>query len=313
MTSAIHAFMNQIVDYAGLFPPASLTLEPAIHNYASYLSSQDSWMIGQFILPATRLKELENYLSLFHSNFPLHCTVLGKKSEEKWAYLEVLKTDLEQIFSMTDRYGDSLKINTLELPLPAIVPDRGLLEIIRVKTGKLRLHTFCEMTLPMDDHWEQHLHEILDQIGEYHDPKGLFFGFKLRTGGVTANAFPSPFQVATALISCRDRGIPMKFTAGLHHSIRMYRDEVATQMHGFVNVFAAGMLACRHNLDVNDTAQILKDENPVHFNFTDDGLTWRDLAISVPDIERLRKTMFRSYGSCSFDEPREDLRALKIL
>jgi len=313
MTSGIRTFMSHIVDYAGLFPPASLTLEPAIHNYAAYLSCEDSWMLGQFILPATGLNELENYLSLFQSNSPLHCTVIGKKGEEKAACLDGLKTDLEQISTMTDRYRDSLIINTFELPLPAVHPDQGLLEIIREKTGKLRLHTFCEMSFPRDEYWESHLYEILDHIAEYHDPKGLFFGFKLRTGGATANAFPSPSQVAKALIGCRDRGIPMKFTAGLHHPIRMYRDEVSTKMHGFVNVFTAGMLASKHNLEVKETEEILADENFTHFSFTNDGLTWRDLTISIPEIKNLRKKMFRSYGSCSFNEPREDLRALKIL
>ena len=61
--------------------------------------------------------------------------------------------------------------------------------------------------------------------------------------------FPSPEQVAFVMAACRDRNLPLKFTAGLHHPVRMYRDEVQTKMYGFLNIFVAGMLAHTQNLD----------------------------------------------------------------
>ena len=84
--------------------------------------------------------------------------------------------------------------------------------------------------------------------------------------------FPSPEQVAFVMASCRDRNLPLKFTAGLHHPIRMYRDEVETKMYGFLNIFLAGMLAYTQNLDLKRIEEILSDENSKSFSFGEDQL-----------------------------------------
>jgi hypothetical protein len=57
---------------------------------------------------------------------------------------------------------------------------------------------------------------------------------------------------------------------------------------------------------------MLEDEDPATLSFTDDFFAWRDWKI---DTERLkyRRRFVRSFGSCSFEEPREDLRALGFL
>ncbi|HET8796166.1 MAG TPA: hypothetical protein VFO89_00655, partial [Thermoanaerobaculia bacterium] len=72
---------------------------------------------------------------------------------------------------------------------------------------------------------------------------------KIRTGGVTADAFPSPQTIARFLRACRERGVAFKATAGLHHPLRCVRpltyepDAPTGTMHGFLNVFlAAAML-----------------------------------------------------------------------
>src|SRR5262245_38924762 len=58
MNPALRALLGGIIDYAGLFPPAQLPLEEAIRNYARYRTEPESWMLGRFVIPATRLKEL---------------------------------------------------------------------------------------------------------------------------------------------------------------------------------------------------------------------------------------------------------------
>jgi hypothetical protein len=138
------------------------------------------------------------------------------------------------------------------------------------------------------------------------------FGYKLRTGGVTADAFPTSAQISEALVTPATHQLPIKFTAGLHHPIRQFRDEVKTKMHGFLNVLGAAVLAAEHRWDAHQTSIMLEDENADSFSFTDDFFAWREWKI---DIERLkyRRKFVTSFGSCSFDEPREDLRALGFL
>jgi len=106
--------------------------------------------------------------------------------------------------------------------------------------------------------------------------------------------------------------VPIKFTAGLHHPIRQYRDEVQTKMHGFLNVLGAAVLAAEHKWDAHQTAAMLEDESAESFSFDDEFFAWHEWKI---DIKRLkdRRKFVTSFGSCSFDEPREDLRALNFL
>jgi hypothetical protein len=312
-TEGALTFMTHLIDYAGLFPPASLPLKAAIHNYADYKTSLDAWMLGRFIIPIARLEELNEYVSLFTPELPLFCVGLGSKRNELRECLAGLKDDLAKMAAFCDRYGDLVRFDVLELPLPQTLVDRELLKAIGDMTAEHGLNTFCEMTVALDSSWERALEATLDVIAEHNAANGSVLGFKLRTGGVSAAAFPTPGQVAMALIGCRDRKIPMKFTAGLHHPIRMHRNEVGVRMHGFVNVFVAGMLAHRHHLTVLETEQILTDEDSTHFSFTAEGVAWKDKMIAVSAVDQLRTTLLRSYGSCSFDEPRADLRSLQIL
>jgi hypothetical protein len=134
----------------------------------------------------------------------------------------------------------------------------------------------------------------------------------LRTGGVTADAFPTSAEIAKALVAPATHQVPIKFTAGLHHPLRQFRDEVKTKMHGFLNVLGAAAFAAEHKWDEKQTAAMLDDEDRKSFSFDNDSLSWREWKI---DIKRLkgRRKFVTSFGSCSFDEPREDLRALNLL
>jgi hypothetical protein len=80
-------------------------------------------------------------------------------------------------------------------------------------------------------------------------------------------------------------------------------------MHGFINVFVAGVLANAYKLDEAKLVQILSDEDSDSFRFSDDGLRYKDLAATIDQIRAARQRVI-SFGSCSFDEPREDLRLL---
>jgi hypothetical protein len=141
-------------------------------------------------------------------------------------------------------------------------------------------------------------------------PNGRLAGFKLRCGGVTAEAVPSASEVALTLATCRDAVVPIKATAGLHHPIRHFDETVQTKMYGFFNLFGAGILAYAHKLTAVELEPILVDEEPDHFQFEDYTFAWQERTVSGELIEQVRQRGLISYGSCSFDEPREDLQAL---
>src|SRR5207244_5156169 len=196
-----------------------------------------------------------------------------------------------------------ISINHLEMLLPPDV-DLGVLKEARAILGDLP--AFWEAPP------ERAQQTIALVAGHNSDEESATFGFKLRTGGVTADAFPSSGQIAAALVTPATHQLPIKFTAGLHHPIRQFRDEVKTKMHGFLNVLGAAVLAAEHRWDARQTSIMLEDENSHSFSFTEDFFAWREWKISTERLQYRRKFV-ASFGSCSFDEPREDLRALGFL
>ena len=57
MTRSLSILLADIIDYAGLFPPSGLEMSAAVNNYARYVEGEHAWMLGRFIIPATRLTE----------------------------------------------------------------------------------------------------------------------------------------------------------------------------------------------------------------------------------------------------------------
>ena len=308
MKTSLSFFQDHLIDYAGLFPPANLSLEDAIHNYANYKNSENTWMLGPFVLPVSQLKQLDIHIHLFSTEKPLTLSVVGRKSSSEAECNSQFQDDVNQISVAIKHYKHSVKVEMFEVPLPPNVPSLDLLTELANEAKNLNVHAFCEVLLIGE--WKKHVSDTLDVIAAHNSSNESWIGVKLRTGGIKAEMFPSPEQVAFVIAACRDRNLPLKFTAGLHHPVRMYRDEVGTKMYGFLNIFVAGMLAHTQYLDVREIEAILADENSNSFSFSNDHLAWRDLRIASKEIQKLRKEALLSFGSCSFDQPRDELMEL---
>ncbi|MBM4763724.1 hypothetical protein [Bacillus sp. B15-48] len=308
--SSLQAFLHGLIDYAGLFPPAKLPLTQAIKNYAAYNNSQDAWMLGPFVLPISKLLEIREYEQLFKGKRPLKLSIVGSKEQSEKEFLSQLEEDVKQITSYQHMYRDWVHIDALELHLPQATPTKEFLHKIAAITNELSVNVFCEIhLLKEDEDWRKYVTDSLDAIAHFNSENRENFGAKWRTGGVKAELIPEPDRLAFAISECRDRKLAMKFTAGLHHPVRMNRDEVNAKMHGFLNVFLAGMLAYELKLNETMIKAILIDEDPSHFKITGDSLGWGKLVLSPKQITRLRNSLC-SFGSCSFDEPKDELREL---
>lgn len=301
MASAIRALLARSIDYAGIFPPCSLDLAQALQNQAKYVRAQDAWMLSTFVLPIDKFAPAATRFSEFDREHPLRISALGPKTENSNDFRSKLKTAMETIRFFSGQHVDLVVIDQLEMPLPADV-DLALLNEARSTMGDLQLRVFWET--PADD--AERAIALLAQA----DVQA--FGYKLRTGGVTQDAFPSSQQIARALVASAKHQVPIKFTAGLHHPVRQFRDEVNTKMHGFLNVLGAGVLAAEHGWDEKQTADMLDDEDANAFSFDENRFAWREWGIDKQRVLERRK-LVTSFGSCSFAEPREDLRALGFL
>jgi hypothetical protein len=288
----IQALLSHVIDYAGLFPPVSLEMEAAVRNYQKYLAGPYSWMLGNFIVPAARLEE-------FGQMFQAVCC---EEQENPWTVSvacvgENVPADLQAVadFPQGAAFVVSLEIRGTHLRATrsalTSLP-RGPVRYIEVAPDRLKRF------LP-----------LLESSGAR---------AKLRTGGVTAETIPTPKAVAQFLIGCAQQRVPFKATAGLHHPIRGAHPltyelgSAEATMHGFLNVFLAATLAFNGSTE-KALLDTLSEEDTEAFQVEDDVIAWHDHRITLDQIERTRKDMAISFGSCSFTEPIDDLKAMEWL
>lgn len=292
--SALASLLDSLVDYAGLFPPAKLPMPDAARAYASYLAGPHRAMLGRFIVPLARLGEFETA----HAQLPAtgqldwRLSVIGGPDSA---------ADWDAIHAFNSRHADA-RIVSVETKAATAA------EVLRaVSSLPPTLEAWVELAPTSPD-----LAPLLAAV------KSAGRGAKLRTGGVTPEAFPATAHVARFLIACRDAGVPLKATAGLHHPLRGdYRltyepGAPRGRMFGFLNVFLAGALVHAGGSDA-DAIALLEESDSRAFTLASDALTWRAHRFTAAQLADARKNFCRSFGSCSFTEPLEGLQELSWL
>ena len=135
----------------------------------------------------------------------------------------------------------------------------------------------------------------------------------MHCGGREPSDVPSVEALAALIVACRDARVPLKAAKGLQHPIRHYDDGLDTDMHGFVNLFAAAVLAAEHQLDPEHVQPILREEAANNFRFEKEGFSWRNLSASLDGIRHTREHLALSFGSSSFEDPIDNLRDIDLL
>jgi hypothetical protein len=296
MSAGARAFFEGIIDYAGLFPPAELPFHQALTNYLRYRREAESWMLSRFICPVARLGELAPFQQEIYRSGPLRLAVLGRNVANDEQFTAAFTKDCEDIQSQSELLAKHAVVECYEIKFP---PGGG------ESLGWLANSLTTALQLAPSHQPEIFLEFLKPDMAA----AGWKLGCKLRTGGLQAAAFPSPEQVAAVLAQCCRSKTPWKATAGLHHPIRRFDASVDTNMHGFVNVFGAAILLHAGRIAETQVVEVLGDEDPNHFCFDDTGFAWMGRNASVDEIRSARK-IFTTFGSCSFDEPRDDLRQL---
>ncbi|MFN0157336.1 MAG: hypothetical protein ACKVRP_04600 [Bacteroidota bacterium] len=296
---SLRTLLNGLIDYAGLFPPAKLDMASAVKNYAKYTASGRSWALGRFIVPMSRLAEFElatDVLPATGQPQPWRLSVLGGSD---------IESEKDEIVHFNIRHADHesrpIIIDTVELKASSA----SAVELAARMHGN-DVSLFLE--IPITD-----------------DPSGLISAIrqsgakaKVRTGGVTADAFPSNKDLARFIHACAKERVMFKATAGLHHpihseySLTYEKESPKGIMHGFINVFLAAAFA--HNgMGPTEIERLLLEQDPTAFVFTDENVSWRENMLSVYQVNAARAGLALAFGSCSFTEPFDDLRTLGFL
>lgn len=308
MPTAFRAFLTDLIDYAGLFPPAALDLDPAIRNHLRYLGGSDAWMLGRFIVPAASLSDLDAYADdLRAAPSGVSFSVLGLRGAGDLG--QTLRATLAAAREFEGRHPGSVRCDRFEMRAsPEAVPDLAA----TLTDAPLAVGDGVAVEVPLvgDGYSRAMVDEAPHAIAEANGRVGRrAFALKFRCGGVTADLFPGVETLAHAVHASHRAGAPFKGTAGLHHPVRHYAESVGTEMHGFVNLFGAAALAREQSFDADAIADVLDDSDASHFSLADE-FAWRGHRVSASGVHETRQRFALSFGSCSFDEPREDLQAL---
>ena len=196
--SVIANLLDGLFDYAGLFPPASLDLPVVVRNYLCYRQGQHADALGRLIVDRNRAQELR--------------AVAGERLREiQLSLVASSERDLDGLLYLLDA---GLPIDAIEMKANA---PSGIERIARrLPVG---MTTYFEVPVEAGDA------KILDAIC------ATGARVKLRMGGLTTEAFPSPRAAAGMLLALADRHIVFKATAGLHHPLRGTQDRKSTRLN----------------------------------------------------------------------------------
>lgn len=281
---SISLLYHSLIDDAALFPPGNAAMADAVPAHDQHRSAWYAGMVGPFLCPASRLEELAGRLG--DRDTPLGVTV-------------VVDTGTGGIEPAVDAVlaEPRLTLRGVEVPL------RGepLAESAR------RTSIALDMAVGgLDDDGEAAYIEIPRLPGwrEALDTVSIAgHRAKLRTGGATAEAYPTEDEVAAFILACLELDVPFKCTAGLHHAVRHTADD-GSEQHGFLNILLA-VADALDGADADGIARTLADRDAR-------AVAARTLALPLGRAAQVR-TWFGSYGSCSVTEPLEDLLALGLI
>ena len=287
----MRAAFAEIVDYAGLFPPATCSMADAVTQYDSYRRSPERWMLGRFVVAAIRLQELAE---------AIETRGIAINPDDPWRLAVVMgavvPAELARIAAFEGAWqARGVLAEAIEFRVDSI----GQVMVVGEQVPRSYRRYF---EVPSVGPYR----ELVAAIGA----AGAFA--KFRTGGTTPDLFPAAGDVTTFLMAAVKHRVPFKATAGLHHAFRgsypiTYAPGAEPQsMYGFVNILLATAELARGG--EGETAQaILEEDDRKAIARREDGMVWRGELYSVAELIATHEQYFLSFGSCSFREPYDEL------
>lgn len=268
-----------LCDDAALFPPGNLPLAEAVPAHVAHLASEYRGLVGPFIVSAVDVLALGPLLAgAEEGSFEVAVTVPEPGQ---------LTAALAAAASVPE-----VRVVALEVAVPTGVdPAQVVSSLDAAVAGRPDLEVYVE--LPRDERRPALLAALV----------GTPYHAKLRTGGVRADLYPDEQELAAAVVACVAAGVAFKATAGLHHAVRNTDPTTGFEQHGFLNVLAA-VDAAQQGAGTGEVAALLSERDP------------QAIAARVADLgdrAGVVRNAFRSFGTCSIDDPRNELTTLGLL
>jgi hypothetical protein len=274
---------SRLFDDASLFPPASLGMADAVEGHLKHETAWYSSMCGPFVCAGPRIAQLSAAL-----------TAAGVLGLDLALVVPGGAADLDRAVDAVAA-DPRLRLRAVEVPVQSATPEQSAaadeLTAALDRTPLAGASAFVEIPCA-------HLGaDTIALIGEYR------YRLKLRTGGVTADAFPTEAELGRCVSLLAADRLPFKCTAGLHHAVRHRAEDTGFEHHGFLNVLLA-VAAALDGADETDVTAILADADAEH------------VATGIAGLDRETgadaRSLFTSFGTCSTEEPVADLVTLGL-
>ncbi len=280
MSTRAVAWLRGLVDDAGVFPPSALPMSRALVQHRACRDSSHGWLLGRFLVPASRLAELQAELG----------------AHDKLRLGVIMDTGAAGIGEAVARACEDrrLFLSAVESPLSPEAEQSAAAHEALQELGRLPAGVSAYVELPRVRGWRDALSLVAARRR----------GAKLRTGGLVSAAFPTELELAIFIHACIEERAPFKCTAGLHHAVR-HRDPVTGfEHHGFLNVLLATCHAVL-GASVSAIAGVLEQRDPA--------LVRRRFAEASDQTVSSARRHFVAFGCCSFTEPVNDLVGLGLI
>jgi len=269
-----------LLDDAAMFPPRGASIGDALAEHRDLRRSWYAPLVGPLLVPADEVGTLWARLRGADPAGSADRLAIG------------LVGPLTVVAGALAAAGDQVTVSHIEAPVAKRGEDPmpGVKAFLTIAAGRIG---YAEVPLT----WG--LLAALDTLTEAR-ANGRQVAPKFRTGGLAAELFPTPVELAAVICACRDRSLPFKLTAGLHHALRHTDPETGFLHHGFLNVLA-GAIAAADGAEAADVAEVLATTD------------------AVPLVETVRSRLDRErplwigYGTCAVADPLDDMRRLGLI
>lgn len=301
---ARRAALCDLIDDAGLYPPACLPLGDALARHRAVRSGPQGWLVARFLCGVDTVGAVADAVVGDELPWRLAVTVTGDTATQLHAGVATARDACE-------RRGEALEQIEVRLPAGAAIPSVESVAALAGQAGTTAADDGAPLILcePSDSTEPEIVEATLAAVRAARE-SGRAVGLKLRCGG--SARVPSAETLAEALSGAATAGAPLKATAGLHHAQRHHDRQLGSWEHGFVNLLAAATLAAA-GAETAVVAACLDDDEPDAFALDTTSLRWRDEHAAPRSLRAMRARLLRGVGSCNLQEPIDELTALGAL
>ena len=271
------ALFDGLVDDAAVFPPGNAPLDRALIGHRRHREAWYAGLVGPLVVPASSAADLV----ALAAGDPVATVIVGDTGVDRIAEAAATLLDagipVRQVEAAVAKRGED--------------PQPGLAQLLTVDLPGVTVAAEVPLT------WG--VLGALDTIAEARRGGAPILA-KFRTGGLAAELFPSPSDLAAVIVACHERGVPFKLTAGLHRAVRHNNPETGFTHHGFLNILAACLVAAG-GASPATVSERLAASDPV------------PLIEVVRAVRDQPRPLWTGFGSCDISEPVDDLVAFGLL